>query len=396
VAVGSGGIYLNSIIVYQQSGSSASINDAGTIAFFSNSYGTTGIYTGDGVSTPALYAASTGGTMMGHPHINNNGLIAYMDRASLVETVFVGPGHQRVLGATTNLFGSQVTETWFFRGLNNHGQIAFAYRLVNGQLGIALASPRDPAALANGTFNNGLNLFSVVYGVSDGSALVTNVGGDPRLQMTTGTGVLGLRQGIDTSSGDPYLLEFDFDWLTTAGSLQVHVNDELVLTVGADGTVGSPVGVPTVQTVGDLTHLSLPFTPSVMSDPADGYIRFDLYPGSQATIQIDSITFASAPLSTTPEPAVSALRLAPNHPNPFNPSTTIAFDMPAAGAVLLQVFDLRGRLVRTLVEDSLPAGQHEVRWDGRDGDGHGLPSAVYLSRLQVGGRMMSGRMTLVR
>ncbi len=101
-------------------------------------------------------------------------------------------------------------------------------------------------------------------------------------------------------------------------------------------------------------------------------------------------------LTPVPEQAVTALRLSPNQPNPFNPSTTIAFEVPVAGSALLQVFDLRGRLVRTLVDESLPAGRHEARWDGRDADGRELPSAVYLSRLEAGGKVALGRMTLVR
>jgi len=83
-------------------------------------------------------------------------------------------------------------------------------------------------------------------------------------------------------------------------------------------------------------------------------------------------------------------------PNPFNPSTTIAYELPAAGPMRLQVFDLRGRLVRTLVEESMAAGRHEARWDGRDNDSRGLPSGVYVSRLQAGAKVALGQMTLVR
>jgi flagellar hook assembly protein FlgD len=64
--------------------------------------------------------------------------------------------------------------------------------------------------------------------------------------------------------------------------------------------------------------------------------------------------------------------------------------------VRLDVFDLRGRLVRTLVDGALTAGRHEVLWDGRSDAGQEQPSGVYLSRLRSESREAMGRMTLVR
>lgn len=83
-------------------------------------------------------------------------------------------------------------------------------------------------------------------------------------------------------------------------------------------------------------------------------------------------------------------------PNPFNAGTTIAYDVPAAGAVRLQIFDLRGRLVRTLIQATAPAGRHEVRWDGRDSAGCDLASGVYVLRLEASSSVARGRLVLVR
>jgi len=200
------------------------------------------------------------------------------------------------------LFGAAVASTDFFRGLNDEGQIAFTYQLATGEKGIALATPRDPAVLGNGEFDNGLALFEVIYGASDGFAFTPGGAGDPRLEMTTTTGVLGVRQPVQTGGG-PYRLELEFDWLTAAGSLEVVANDVLVLTVGADASVASPVGTPQVDTLGDFTRVALELTPAALADPADGYVRLDLHPaGSEATIQLDGLSFA--PL---PEPAGAVL-----------------------------------------------------------------------------------------
>jgi parallel beta-helix repeat protein len=76
----------------------------------------------------------------------------------------------------------------------------------------------------------------------------------------------------------------------------------------------------------------------------------------------------------------------PNYPNPFNPSTAIAYTVPAAGGqVRLSVYDLTGRLVRVLVDGAQPGGKHVAVWNGRDDRGQGLGSGVYFYRLEIGG-----------
>jgi aminopeptidase N len=99
---------------------------------------------------------------------------------------------------------------------------------------------------------------------------------------------------------------------------------------------------------------------------------------------------------------VSAPRfaLAPNFPNPFNPSTTIAFEVPGnAGTdvpVSLVIHDVRGRRVRTLIDAPLAPGTHRAAWDGRDDRGRGVASGIYLYILRAGSRSLTRRMTIVR
>ena len=71
----------------------------------------------------------------------------------------------------------------------------------------------------------------------------------------------------------------------------------------------------------------------------------------------------------------------PARPNPFNPSTVLAFDLERPANVHLAVYDARGRLVRTLYQGSLGAGRHQVRWDGMDRSGSPCGSGVYFARL---------------
>lgn len=94
-------------------------------------------------------------------------------------------------------------------------------------------------------------------------------------------------------------------------------------------------------------------------------------------------------------PAVR-LTLAQNQPNPFRAGTQIHFGLPETESVRLDVFDVTGRLVRRLVDGTLPAGDHAVEWDGRTDAAASMPSGVYLYRLEGGGEAVERRMLLLR
>jgi hypothetical protein len=89
--------------------------------------------------------------------------------------------------------------------------------------------------------------------------------------------------------------------------------------------------------------------------------------------------------------------LHPVVPNPFNPRTLIRYDLRHRAPVRLQIYDLRGRLVRNLVADETEeAGRHEVAWDGRDDAGQPLGAGTYLCRLVIPGSVASQRATLLK
>lgn len=100
--------------------------------------------------------------------------------------------------------------------------------------------------------------------------------------------------------------------------------------------------------------------------------------------------------ATTDVPARPRTTLAQNAPNPFNPATTIAFTTAADGPVRLEVCDLRGRRLRTLVDGFRTAGAHAAAWDGKDEGGRSQPAGVYLYRLRTAADVRQKRMTLVR
>jgi len=85
-----------------------------------------------------------------------------------------------------------------------------------------------------------------------------------------------------------------------------------------------------------------------------------------------------------------------NVPNPFNPSTSIRFVLPARMRATLSVYDVAGRKVRVLRSGILAAGVHDVPWNGRDGAGHGVGSGVYYYRLQAGTHAITRKMLLIK
>ncbi len=85
-----------------------------------------------------------------------------------------------------------------------------------------------------------------------------------------------------------------------------------------------------------------------------------------------------------------------NYPNPFNPSTTIAYRLPEARHVNLGVYALDGGLIRLLVNDMVPAGDHTAEWNGRDDSGRMVASGAYFYRLTAGDDVVIRKMLLMK
>jgi alkaline phosphatase len=96
------------------------------------------------------------------------------------------------------------------------------------------------------------------------------------------------------------------------------------------------------------------------------------------------------------ETPVAQLALDQNYPNPFNPTTTIDFALPRNETVRLDIFDVQGRLVRTLVDGQLAQGAHSVVWTGETNGGGRAASGTYVYRLTTDSRVLSRSMVLVK
>jgi hypothetical protein len=89
-------------------------------------------------------------------------------------------------------------------------------------------------------------------------------------------------------------------------------------------------------------------------------------------------------------------RLVGAHPNPFNPRTEVSFELAEATHVRVDVHDVRGRLIRTLVNESRTSGPHAVTWDGTDNRGSSVASGTYYLRFNAGDRVETRKVALLK
>ena len=117
-------------------------------------------------------------------------------------------------------------------------------------------------------------------------------------------------------------------------------------------------------------------------------VRFRLFADASANgwgWAIDNLAIQTASTSVSSGPEIpKSFSLAQNYPNPFNPSTTIKYDLPVQSRVLLRIYDVLGREVRTLVDGPEVAGSKSVQWDGKNGSGTQVATGMYIYKLEAG------------
>ena len=133
---------------------------------------------------------------------------------------------------------------------------------------------------------------------------------------------------------------------------------------------------------------------------ADAQVRIfdlsDLRQGAIARAMTDGTGYFALPLAALGGRALPArFALGPNYPNPFNPSTIIPYQLAASSAVRLEVFNLLGQHIATLVDGERPAGFHTATWHAVDGAGRAAGAGVYIYRMTVGVESQTGRMVLI-
>lgn len=121
-------------------------------------------------------------------------------------------------------------------------------------------------------------------------------------------------------------------------------------------------------------------------------------PASNQEVVLTAFTFVPDVTATAigDSPLARQSFLANARPNPFNPTTSIGYTMATDGFAEIAVYDVRGRLVRTLVNGRAMAGYNEVTWDGRDDSGNRVASGVYLYQLRAGNVVETKKMVMLK
>lgn len=118
--------------------------------------------------------------------------------------------------------------------------------------------------------------------------------------------------------------------------------------------------------------------------------------GNNSGDLIYATSFSYAEVVTAVGDTPVLARLLPNYPNPFNPMTTISFELPVEQNVNLTIYAVDGRRVKTLIDGSRGSGLNAVNWDGTDHAGRAMPSGTYLYQLRTGQTVATERMVLAR
>ncbi len=142
--------------------------------------------------------------------------------------------------------------------------------------------------------------------------------------------------------------------------------------------------------------ISLPYDLMYIQDAAGGREAASL--PARTRLLGDCMSYFGVPFDSNPISDVpGAGQLAARHyPNPFNPRLCIDFSLPRDSRVTLKVFNVRGELVATVLDESLPAGPHQITWNGTDSSGAAASSGLYFYELRAAGQTRLGKMTLLR
>ena len=140
----------------------------------------------------------------------------------------------------------------------------------------------------------------------------------------------------------------------------------------------------------------------VLMENANEHVFFCSPPGEGETnsfITTSPDTFAVAPATGINPSALSALnsyKLEANYPNPFNPSTTIKYNLAKSGYTTVKVYNTLGEEVKTLVNGHQTTGEYTITWDGKNNQGSAVTSGIYILELRSGQFRQSRRMTLLK
>ena len=126
------------------------------------------------------------------------------------------------------------------------------------------------------------------------------------------------------------------------------------------------------------------------------YIGINCVSENGSILMVDDVYVHHPPDIDDPVTPVLATTLNANYPNPFNPETTITYSLQDASPVTIEIYNIKGQLVKTLVNESKASGTHSVVWNGQDARGHTVSSGIYYYKMHAGKYSSTRKMILMK
>lgn len=244
---------------------------------------------------------------------------------------------------------------------------------------------------AQAQYNVPYGTFSCGGGVRSGSHFTYD---------TAGQGPIGISDGGSyiVKSGFWYVAELSSTVDVAITSFDAEYRDEVVVLRWNISATEPFDGFNIYRADGDSEDFFRINIELLASESIDGYRDETAIPGRSYRYRLGAVTgdgevfSVTIDLSLPPKP----LTLYQNFPNPFNPSTSIAFFLPEQQRVRLVVYDVGGKKIRTLSDGMREVGKHTVLWNGTNAAGHTVGSGVYYYRLEVGKKLLTKKMVILR
>jgi hypothetical protein len=171
-------------------------------------------------------------------------------------------------------------------------------------------------------------------------------------------------------------------------SLAQTVNDTLHLIWVEDKDAGGVVQTSPQEGTWTENPVKYQKVPASLVPPGPPFVpNYNFHVGPSTGVQEPTLVDAAVP---------GAYSLYQNYPNPFNPETTIAFDLPHSAPVSLNIYNISGQLVRELSCGHRQAGSYQIRWNGRNDQGHLVPSGIYFCQMKTAQFNATTKMALIK
>jgi hypothetical protein len=318
--------------------------------------------------------------------------------------------HLSVIFALTLFLNVNTASAWHWEPERIEGIVRVSADLCESSYPSVIDSLRIGASLAQYDYGEGLStaqadisLLGTVFtltGHFETPMNLTGCGGDSYMRSC-----IGLRLVADPGDGAEAYVDFSYS-VEYAGNAFVGncwAQGDVVLggslVADLDYSESEPESVNSIigpLNDGDILQILGPLDP----DPGPGFAQWAMYAaqtGHTLDLSIQAKILDNISAVAFPNLEQSSPQNLGNFPNPFNPQTTISFDMPEALPVRLAVYDISGRLMEVLLNDDMAhQGRNQVIWQGRDQSGRQFPSGTYFYRLKAGGYVETKRMTLLK